>query len=135
MPKLNAFSQDISPRVFREKGFTLIEVIIALAVIAISMGAVINGVGKNIKNASYLREKTLAHWVASNKVAEIQLSGIALDASEKKGEETLAELRWEWTVKISNTDIEAIKRLTVEVKREDANTALATVIAYVGQES
>ncbi|MBL1432588.1 MAG: type II secretion system minor pseudopilin GspI [Gammaproteobacteria bacterium] len=135
MPKLNTFSQDISPRVFREKGFTLIEVIIALAVIAISMGAVINGVGKNIKNASYLREKTLAHWVASNKVAEIQLSGIALDASEKKGEETLAELRWEWTVKISNTDIEAIKRLTVEVKREDANTALATVIAYVGQES
>lgn len=130
MPKLKTLS-----RFSKEKGFTLIEVIIALAVIAISMAAVINGVGKNVSNASSLREKTLAHWVASNKVAEIQLSDVALDASEKKGEATLAELRWQWNVKISDTDIEAIKRLTVEVQRENTDTPLATVIAYVGQES
>ncbi|MBL4852217.1 MAG: type II secretion system minor pseudopilin GspI [Gammaproteobacteria bacterium] len=122
-------------RFFREKGFTLIEVVIALAVISISMAAVINGVGKNINNASYLREKTLAHWVASNKVAEIQLSDIAIDASEQKGETTLAELRWQWNVKISDTDIGTIKRLTVEVQREESNEPLAIVIAYVGQGS
>ncbi|MBL1294457.1 MAG: type II secretion system minor pseudopilin GspI [Thiotrichales bacterium] len=121
-----------SSHFYREKGFTLIEVIIALAVIAISMAAAINGVGKNINNASYLREKTLAHWVASNKVAEIQLSDVALDASEKKGEETLANLRWEWTVKIDETDIKNIKRLTVEVRREDGNGPSASVVAYVG---
>ncbi len=121
-----------SSHFYREKGFTLIEVIIALAVIAISMAAAINGVGKNINNASYLREKTLAHWVASNKVAEIQLSDVALDASEKKGEETLANLRWEWTVKIDETDIQNIKRLTVEVRREDGNGPSASVVAYVG---
>ncbi|NOX27040.1 MAG: type II secretion system minor pseudopilin GspI [Gammaproteobacteria bacterium] len=121
-----------SSHFYREKGFTLIEVIIALAVIAISMAAAINGVGKNINNASYLREKTLAHWVASNKVAEIQLSGVALDASEKKGEETLANLRWEWTVKIDETDIKDIKRLTVKVQREDGNGPSASVVAYVG---
>ncbi len=125
----------ILSRFSHEKGFTLIEVIIALAVIAISMAAVINGVGKNVSNASYLREKTLAHWVALNKVVEIQLSDVAIDASEKKGETTLADLRWQWHVKISNTDIEAIKRLTIEIQREDGNEPLATVIAYVGQES
>lgn len=118
---------------FKEKGFTLIEVIIALAVIAISMAAVINGVGKNISNASYLREKTLAHWVASNKVAEIQLSNVALDADEKSGEETLANLRWEWNVDIDDTDIEDIKRVTVAVQREGNDTPLATVVAFVGQ--
>lgn len=118
---------------FKEKGFTLIEVIIALAVIAISMAAVINGVGKNVSNASYLREKTLAHWVASNKVAEIQLSNIALDADEKSGEATLANLRWEWNVDIDDTDIQDIKRVTVSVQREGGDTPLATVVAYVGQ--
>jgi len=108
-----------------EKGFTLIEVIIALAVISISMAAVINGVGKNVTNADYLRERTLAHWVASNKV---------LDTREKKGESELAGRNWEWSVNISNTDIGVIKRVTVEVRREDEEQVLASVIAYVGQE-
>jgi len=117
-----------------EKGFTLIEVIIALAVISISMAAVINGVGKNVTNADYLRERTLAHWVASNKIVEIQLSDSVLDTREKKGESELAGRNWEWSVNISNTDIGVIKRVTVEVRREDEEQVLASVIAYVGQE-
>ena len=114
-----------SSRFFCEKGFTLIEVVIALAVISISMAAMINGVGKNITNASYLREKTLAHWVASNKIVEIQLSDAVLDTREKNGESKMAGINWEWNVSIGNTDIEGIKRVTVKVRREDGAEQLA----------
>lgn len=117
----------------QHKGFTLIEVVIALAVIAISLAAVINGVGKNVSNAAYLRDKTLAHWVALNKVAEIQLIETELEVSDKSGKSELAERNWEWSVNISNTEIETIKRLVVKVRPEDEEGDLATVTAYVAE--
>ncbi len=113
-------------------GFTLIEVVIALAVISISMAAVINGVGKNISNASYLREKTLAQWVASNKITEIQLSDAALDDSDTNGESELAGRSWEWNITVSDTDVEVIKRVVVEVGPEDSEETLASVTAFIG---
>ncbi len=114
-------------------GFTLIEVVIALAVISISMAAVINGVGKNISNASYLREKTLAQWVASNKITEIQLSDAALDDSDTNGESELAGRSWEWNITVSDTDVEVIKRVVVEVGPEDSEEILASVTAFIGE--
>ena len=54
------------------RGFTLIEVLIALAVLAIALSAVIKGVSANANNAAHLRDRMLAHWVAMNKVTELQ---------------------------------------------------------------
>ncbi len=117
----------------RQRGFTLIEVVIALAVISISMAAVINGVGKNISNASYLRDKTMAQWVASNKVNEIYLDDAPLSRNEESGESELAGRTWEWTVDVDDTDVELIKRVEVEVGVKDSDAVLARVTAFIGQ--
>ena len=56
------------------RGFTLLEVLVALAVIAIALASIIKAVGTGAANASYLRDKTFAHWVAANRLAQMQIT-------------------------------------------------------------
>lgn len=57
----------------RLSGFTLIEVLIALAILAIAICAVLKTLGDSARNASQLQTKLAAHWLAMNKVAECQV--------------------------------------------------------------
>ena len=50
----------------RPRGFTLIEVLAALVIVALGMLGVIQAVTQTARNGTYLREKTLAHWIAMN---------------------------------------------------------------------
>ena len=57
------------------RGFTLIEVLVALTVIAIALGALIKASGNHANNAGYIKQKTLGHYVAMNEIALIQTQG------------------------------------------------------------
>ena len=61
-------------RTARYAGFTLLEVLVALAVLAIGLGAIITAAGQSAGNVSYLRDRTLAAWVAENKLNELLLA-------------------------------------------------------------
>ena len=84
-------------------GFTLLEVMVALAIIAIALGALIKGGGDNASNAAYLKNKTLAQWVAMNKVAELQLKGKWPDLGTRSGTMELANNEWHWETKVAKT--------------------------------
>ena len=56
-------------------GFTLIEVLVALAIVAIGMAAVLGALNSSADTVSYLRDKTFAQWVALNRIAGLRLSG------------------------------------------------------------
>ena len=58
----------------RQHGFTLLEVMVALAVIAFALAAAVSAVSGNTRNAAGLQQRTYAHWVAMNKMAELQIS-------------------------------------------------------------
>ena len=58
----------------KQSAFTLLEVLVALAVLAMGMGAVIKVVSSQSIQISYLKEKTIAQWVAINKANEVQLA-------------------------------------------------------------
>ncbi len=69
----------------RHRGFTLLEVLVALAVLAIAMAALIKTGGENTRSAAYLRDKTLAQWVAMNVIAEQRLkAGLAVYGDEAR---------------------------------------------------
>lgn len=118
----------------RAPGFTLIEVLIALAVLAIALSAVIKGVGANVNNAAHLRDRMLAHWVAMNKVAELQADTTFPTPGVTTGTMLMAEHEWIWQVTVSTTPNATIQRLDVEVrgKKEDKQP-LDSVVAYAGQ--
>ena len=118
----------------KQKGFTLIEVLVAMAILAITLGAVIKTVGANARNASYLREKTIAHWVASNKLVEIELQKTWPSLGIMKGEEEMANNTWHWQIKVIETPDENVRRLEISVTAsEPGEKPSASLIGYTGK--
>ncbi len=116
-----------------ESGFTLLEVLVALAVIAIPLVAIIGNITANVSNAAYLRDRTLAHWVAMNEVAQQQVDNEWPDPGEKKDEALMAGKTWYVKLKVKATDDPNVRRLDVEVRAEkDDGNPLDTMVAYVG---
>jgi len=115
-------------------GFTLLEILVALAVVAIALSAVVSEVSNNVKNAAHLRDKTLAHWIAMNKVTEWHTSGDWPSPGVSDGYAVMAEHEWRWSIRTSSTEDEDIRRMDVEVRADqDAKTPDASIIAYIGR--
>jgi len=117
----------------RKRGFTLLEVMIALLVITLGMGAVINTTGESGWKSAQLKQGTIANWVAQNQIAEYRAKRTWTNATKKSGEVEMANTDWVWQMKISKTDDPSLRRLDVEVfiKGEDALKASAT--GFIGR--
>lgn len=105
----------------RLQGFTLLEVLIALAVLALAMGAVIKAASDYTSNQSYLRDRTLAMWVARNVLVEYQVKGEWLSVGERKGTREMGNQEWRWLARISQTEEAELRRLDVEVYPLDSD--------------
>lgn len=81
-------------------GFTLIEVLVALTVIAIALGALIKASGNHASSAGYIKQKTLSHYVGMNEIAllQAQQKWPALGKTHKSTE--MAEFEWFWTIEV-----------------------------------
>ena len=116
------------------RGFTLIEVLAALVIVALGMLGVIQAVTQTARNGTYLREKTLAHWIAMNVITERRLQGAAPEVGETSDELEYAGQRWRYTVKVTQTQVESLRRMDVSVRPVDApdGSALASVAGFYG---
>jgi len=110
----------------KQSGFSLMEVLIALAVLAIAMAALVKSAGGFTSNQAYLENKTIAHWVALNQLAELRVSG----EKQPEGQEEMAGRMWNWKVKLE-TFSQNIMRVEVTVRREESETVYSTLTGYV----
>ena len=119
------------------KGFSLIEVVIALAVLAIALSALINSTSKATANTIGLRDKTMAHWVAMNKMAQIRLSGRWLEPGIKKSKSELAEREWEVETTIGGTPEPSIRRVDIRVRQpgDPKETSLTLLTGFIHKRS
>lgn len=101
------------------RGFTLLEVLVAVAVIAIAMAAVIKATGAGAANSAYLRDKTLAHWVAMNQFAEMKLDEQPADPGREDGKVEMAGRDWFWFAETEETPEEAVLRVELSVHLDD----------------
>ena len=116
------------------RGFTLIEVLAALVIVALGMLGVIQAVTQTARNGTYLREKTLAHWIALNVITERRLQPSPPEVSESSDEVEFAGRRWRWTMRVTQTEVESLRRMDVSVRSADApdGSALETVTGFYG---
>ena len=112
-------------------GFTLIEVLVATSVIAIALAAVIRSTGLNVANAAYLRDKTFAHWVAMNQMAELQIERAYPPIGKKSGREEMAGRDWFWTREVKQSPDKDIRRVEIRVSMEEKQDS-ATLTELTG---
>jgi len=118
----------------RTRGFTLIEVLAALVIVALGMLGVIQAVTQTARNGTYLREKTLANWIAMNVITERRLLPAPPEVGETSDEVEFAGQRWRWTMNVTQTEVDSLRRMDVSVRaadRPDAE-ALITVAGFYG---
>ena len=116
------------------RGFTLIEVLAALVIVALGMLGVIEAVTQNARNGTYLRDRTIAHWVAMNIVTSQRLQPSPPAVAESSDEVEMAGQRWRWKLTVSQTQVQSLRRLDVEVRRSDApeSKPLSSVTGFYG---
>ncbi len=120
----------------RQRGFTLLEVLSALAILAIALAAAIKSIGSHVANLTYLKERTLAHWVGLNALTELRISGQWPGSGEIKGDETMAGREFKWLIKVTEVEGGDVRRIDLTVMPEDDDERLlSTMVAYVGKGS
>lgn len=102
----------------RVAGFTLLEVLIALAVLAVLMMGLLKIAAANSKNLWYLENKTLAATVAANRAAEWRLQHEHAESAD--GWEAMAGRRWRWQIgRLAQSPLPGVLRYRVDVFLQD----------------
>ncbi|MDX1298240.1 MAG: type II secretion system minor pseudopilin GspI [Pseudomonas sp.] len=99
----------------RAAGFTLLEVLVALAIFALVAASVLTATARSLQTAARLEDKTLAMWIADNRLSEMQLAqGAVLDGRDQ-GELEFAGRRWQWQSEVQATSEADMRRVMLWV--------------------
>ncbi len=117
-----------------ECGFTLLEVLVALTLVAVGLAALIRASGQTATNVGYIREKTIANWVAENRLAELRLQSEWPAVARSDGEAQMAGADWRWRVAVSETEDPDLRRIEISVAREpDRENPILTLVSFRGR--
>lgn len=115
-----------------QRGFTLLESLIALAILAISLAAVLRATGAGISHADAMRQSLLAEWVAQNRIALHAARGDWLPVGSQQGEEMQAGIKFLWQETVSATPNRSFRRIDVSVASvEDPQHVLRRLNGYL----
>ncbi len=117
------------------RGFTLVEVLVALVVVGIAMLALTTTSGHYTRQSAELRDRTTAHWVASNRLAEFRIEKAFPEPGTSTGQVDQAGRRWIWRVLVSpapgENDLRRIDVAVAAAERPDAPIVIVT--GFIGR--
>ena len=102
-----------------EHGFTLIEVLVALAIVTLGMSALLGTLSSAAGTAGYLQDKTLAEWIALNQVSKMRLQAQPPSKGDSEGEVDYAGRKWKWSQNVDDMPIPGVVRIDVKVRPSD----------------
>lgn len=112
----------LNARIQRANAFTLIEVLIALIVLAIAFTALFETTRSNINSSITIKKALVSNWVAMNVFSSIEL-GLApkpAPGSNTEGSETMLGTEWQWTASTDQaiTDSSGLERIVITVYQQ-----------------
>lgn len=117
----------------RQRGFTLLEVMVALAVFAVAAIALLLQSNQGVNQTLYLEEKSYALWIAENQLDQLRLNKQWPALGKRPSSVTQFNRNWSVSTSVTGTDEKSLRRVEVTVSREGSHTALATLLSYIGQ--
>lgn len=120
-------------RVARHPGFTLIEVLVALAVIAVALTAVMHNFGQSVDTAGALRERTIALWVAQNRLAMHYTVRDWPTPDVSEGTADMAGREWRWREQVAATPDADVRRVEIEVRAAAGREAAARLVGFLAR--
>lgn len=112
-----------------QAGFSLIEAMVALAILAIATVGLIRATESHIDSTRAMERRSAAMWVAENRLAELELGLAAGDPVDMMGQQ------WRVAVARRATDDPAIQRVRIEVfaaaDRVPSASPLASLDAFL----
>ena len=119
----------------KQRGFTLIEVMLAMAVFAIAGVALLGVADNNYRHISHLEEKMFANWVASNQLVEVSLDKTWPPKNNRKGKVEMAGRTWYWQQKVIKTANKELRAVKMQVRlNEDDELVNASLMTYLAQD-
>ncbi len=116
-------------------GFTLIEVMLAMAVFAIAGVALLGVADNNYRHISHIEQQMFANWVASNQLVEASLDKTWPPKNNRKGKVEMAGRTWYWQQKVIKTANKELRAVNMQVRlNEDDELVIASLMTYLAQD-
>lgn len=101
------------------RGFTLVEVLVALAIVVFGMAALLGTLTSAADSSLYLRDKAFASWIGLNRISELRLAAKRPAQGKSNGEIEYAGRKWQYEQEVTRTDIDGVLRIDVRVRAPD----------------
>ena len=120
-------------------GFTLVEVMVALVVVAIVLPALLLTLSQQLDGLRYLDDRAHAQWVAANRLAELRLVLDAkgtLQRGTTSGTESMAGRDWYWWSEGTETPVPGFYRYEIAVsdRQDGQDSPIHTLDGYLAQQ-
>ncbi len=116
----------------KTRGFTLVEVLVALVIISVALMAALRAAGQGTNNVGELRSRLLAGWVAENRLAEHRARADWLPLGIQRGSERQAGYDFAWREEVIATPNPAFRRVDIRVfTGADEAQSLAHLVGFI----
>ena len=115
----------------KRPGFTLVEVLVALAIIAISIGAAMRATSAALVNSGEIRDRTMARWAGRNELARLQTLQSVPAPGKLTGETRQGNVAFVWEAVIETTPNPNFRRVEIDVRRPGSGHSLASIQGFV----
>ena len=115
----------------KQQGLTLLEVMVALAIFALTGTAVMKAASDNLASVGQIEEITFATWVANNRLSQLHLKPTWPLKNNQKGEQVMADRTWYWQQRVVETNDDNLRAVEVTVSLDEQfNSSITSVTSY-----
>lgn len=116
-----------------QTGFTLMEVLVSLAIFAVCAATLLKQSGQTLRQANALETRTLANWIAENRLEALRLEPSKLKPSKDTEVHQFANRRWQVDTQILSTKVPTLYRIVVSIREDGVdNPSMYSLDGFIG---